>query len=43
MDLNTLIINYAPISYNLTVRYFMNNGSGYYNQILENTINFTYP
>lgn len=43
MDLNTLIINYAPISYNITVRYFMNNGSGYYNQILENTINFTYP
>lgn len=43
MDLNTLIINYAPISYKLTVRYFMNNGSGYYNQILENPLNFTYP
>ena len=43
MDLNTLIINYAPISYKLTVRYFMNNGSGYYNQILENTLDFTYP
>lgn len=43
MDLNTLIINYAPISYRLTVRYFMNNGSGYYNQILENPLDFTYP
>lgn len=43
MDLNTLIINYAPISYKLTVRYFMNNGSGYYNQILENPLDFTYP
>lgn len=43
-DLGTLIINYPPISYNLTVLYFIgNNDSNNYDQLLEETVSFTYP
>ena len=38
-----LIINYAATKYNLSVHYFTNNGSGYYNELLQDTITFTYP
>ena len=43
-NLGTLIINYPPISYNLTVEYFMGNNDGNnYEELLSETINFTYP
>lgn len=40
-SLKVLIINYAPISYNLTVNYYMDNGQGLYNEILNRTVSFT--
>lgn len=39
----TLIINYQATRYNLAVHYFSNNGSGYYYELLQETITFTYP
>lgn len=42
-SLNALIINYAPISYNITVAYFIDDNTGYYNELLNNIISFTYP
>lgn len=43
-DLGTLIINYPPISYNLSVQYFMGNNDGNnYDELLTETISFTYP
>lgn len=40
--LNTLIINYSPIKYNLTISYWLNSGQGYGNTT-EKIINFTAP
>ena len=40
-SLKVLIINYAPISYNLTVNYYMDNGQGLYSEILNRTVLFT--
>ena len=42
-NLKALIINYEPISYNITVDYYLNDGTGYYNEILTRTVSFTYP
>lgn len=42
-NLQALIINYAPIVYNLSISYFMDNGSGVYNELLNRTQTFTYP
>ena len=42
-NLKALIINYEPISYNITVDYYLNDGTGYYNEILSRTVSFTYP
>ena len=42
-NLQALIINYAPVVYNLQINYFMNNGSGVYNELLNRTQTFTYP
>jgi len=42
-SLSALIINYAPISYNLNVAYYMDDGTGYYNELLSRIISFTYP
>lgn len=42
-SLQALIINYLPMSYNLTVNYYMNNGDGLYNEMLNRTVSFTYP
>ena len=40
-SLKVLIINYAPISYNLAVSYYLDNGQGLYNEILNRTVSFT--
>ena len=40
-SLKVLIINYAPISYNLSVVYYLDNGQGLYNEILNRTVSFT--
>lgn len=40
-SLKVLIINYAPISYNLPVVYYLDNGQGLYNEILNRTVSFT--
>lgn len=40
--LGTLIINYAPVKYNLGIEYFINSGEGY-QETLNETITFTYP
>lgn len=40
---NTLIINYAPIQYSLKINYMIDDGQGFYNQIVEDNIYFTYP
>lgn len=40
-SLKVLIINYAPISYNLAVNYYLDNGQGMYNEILNRTVAFT--
>ena len=43
-NLKALIINYEPIAYNITVDYYyLNDGAGYYNEILTRTVSFTYP
>lgn len=42
-SLNALIINYSPISYNLTFNYNMDDGTGFYNEILSRIVSFTYP
>lgn len=42
-QLQVLIINYVPTKYNVEVRYFYNNGTGIYNEILTKTTQFTYP
>jgi hypothetical protein len=42
-SLGTLIINYAPIAYNLTINYYMDNGTGVYQDMFTNNIQFTYP
>ena len=42
-SLKVLIINYAPISYNLSVAYYMDDGQGFYNEVLNRTISFTQP
>jgi hypothetical protein len=33
-SLQALIINYTPMTYNLNVNYYMNNGDGLYNEII---------
>ena len=40
-NLKVLIINYEPISYNLSVNYYLDNGQGLYNEILSRTVSFT--
>jgi hypothetical protein len=42
-NLKALIINYSPIAYNIQVDYYLNDGTGYYNEILSATATFTYP
>ena len=42
-ELQTLIINYAPTTYNLTVDYYMKTGDTGYGQILTKVQQFTYP
>lgn len=42
-SLQVLNINYAPVSYNITVNYFLDNGEGMYNEILQRTVSFTQP
>ena len=42
-QLQVLIINYAPVSYNITVNYYMDNGNGFYNEMLSRTVSFTQP
>ena len=41
-SLNTLIINYSPIKYNLTISYWLNSGAGYSNTS-DRIITFTQP
>ena len=41
--LGTIIINYAPIQYNLALNYLMDDGTGLFNEILQETITFTHP
>lgn len=42
-SLQALIINYSPISYNIEAKYYLDNGEGFYNEILNQTISFTQP
>ena len=42
-DLQTLIINYTPTAYNLTVDYYIKTGETGYGQILSVVQQFTYP
>ena len=42
-ELQTLIINYAPTIYNITVDYYMEAENDRYNQILSKIQQFTYP
>lgn len=41
--LNTLIINYEPIAYNLTLKYMLGDNDNYFTEFLNETITFTYP
>jgi hypothetical protein len=41
--LQILIINYSPVSYNITVNYYLDDNNGGYNEIIERTISFTKP
>ena len=41
-SLQVLNINYAPITYSITVNYYLDNGQGLYNEILQKTISFTH-
>lgn len=42
-SLQVLNVNYTPISYNIEVRYYVDNGTGLYNEILVRTVSFTQP
>jgi hypothetical protein len=42
-QLQVLIINYAPVSYNITANYYLDNGEGFYNEMLSRTVSFTQP
>ena len=42
-SLQTLIINYTPIRYNLQIDYFIDNGTGIYNDLISVMSGFTYP
>lgn len=42
-DLGVLIINYSPIVYNLQVQYMVDDGTGYYNDLIQVNTTFTYP
>jgi hypothetical protein len=42
-NLQMLIINYSPVVYNITVNYYLDNGNGMYNEMLERTVSFTQP
>ena len=42
-SLQVLNINYVPISYNITVNYYLDNDEGMYNEILTRTVSFTQP
>ena len=42
-SLQVLNINYTPVSYNITVNYYLDNGEGMYNEILQRTVSFTQP
>lgn len=41
--LQTLIINYIPMTYNLSVHYFMDDGTTVYKPVLEVNVKFTNP
>lgn len=41
-SLNTLIINYAPLKYNITVTYWLDNGTGYA-PMMDRQFSFTVP
>lgn len=41
--INTLIVNYEPIAYNLTLNYMLGDDDNYFNEFLTETITFTYP
>ena len=41
--LQALIINYSPIAYNVDVVYYMDNGEGFYNEMLNRQVSFTQP
>ena len=41
--LQILIINYTPMSYKITVQYYLETSDGMYNQFIEDEINFTQP
>ena len=40
-NIRAVIINYAPTQYSITVSHLINDGGGYYNQLLEETVYFT--
>lgn len=40
-NMRAVIINYSPMVYNITVSHFINDGGGYYNALLEETVSFT--
>ena len=40
-SLKVLLINYVPISYNLAVSYYLDDGQGFYNEILQQEVSFT--
>ena len=42
-SLQILNINYMPVSYNITVNYYLDNNDGMYNEILVRTVSFTQP
>lgn len=42
-SLQALVINYAPIAYNIDVVYYMDNGEGFYNEMLNRQVSFTQP
>ena len=43
LSLQTLIINYTPVKYNLQINYYVDNGTGVYNDLLSAMTYFTYP
>lgn len=40
-NIRAVIINYEPTRYTITLSYLMNDGGGYYNQLLEQDFSFT--